>query len=121
MPQIRVFHCDDSPAFTRLVRAWLEHRDDIEHVGAAHTAGEALGALAAAQPHVVLLDTMGSPGDGTLLREIRETAPEARVIVYSGYLSILDADALGGAADGYLAKGDDDGALVAMIRAAARP
>jgi DNA-binding NarL/FixJ family response regulator len=120
MPQIRVFHCDDSPAFTRLVHAWLEDHDDIEHVGAAHTAAEALVALASAQPHVVLLDTMGSPGDGTLLRRIRETAPEARVIVYSGYVSMIDADQFGGDADGYLAKGDDDGALVAMIRAAAR-
>jgi DNA-binding NarL/FixJ family response regulator len=120
MPQIRVFHCDDSPAFTRLVRHWLEEHDEIEHVGEAHTAGEALAALAAAQPNVVLLDTMGSPGDGTLLRRIRETAPEARVIVYSGYVSFVEADELGGDADGYLAKGDDDHALVAMIRAAAR-
>jgi DNA-binding NarL/FixJ family response regulator len=117
MPQIRVFHCDDSPAFTRLVQTWLDDHDEIEHVGAAHSAGEALGALAATQPHVVLLDTMGSPGDGTLLRSIRETVPQARVIVYSGYLSIIDADQLGGDADGYLAKGDDDHALLAMIRA----
>ena len=119
MPQIRVFHCDDSPAFTRLVRHWIEEHDEIEHVGEAHTAGEALAALAAARPHVVLLDTMGAPGDGTLLRRIRETAPEARVIVYSGYVSMIDADQFGGDADGYLAKGDDDHALVAMIRAAA--
>jgi DNA-binding NarL/FixJ family response regulator len=120
MPQIRVFHCDDSPAFTRLVRHWLEEHDEIEHVGEAHTAGEALAALAAAQPNVVLLDTMGSPGDGTLLRRIREAVPEARVIVYSGYVSLLEAEELGGDADGYLAKGDDDHALAAMIRAAAR-
>jgi DNA-binding NarL/FixJ family response regulator len=120
MPQIRVFHCDDSPAFTRLVRHWLEEHEEIEHVGEAHTAGEALSALASARPHVVLLDTMGSPGDGTLLRQIRETAPGARVIVYSGYLSIVDSEQLGGAADGYLAKGDDDHALLAMIRAAVR-
>jgi DNA-binding NarL/FixJ family response regulator len=120
MPQIRVFHCDDSPAFTRLVQAWLHEHDEIEHVGAVHTAGEALAALGSAQPHVVLLDTMGSPGDGTLLRRIRETVPEARVIVYSGYVSIIDAGQFGGDADGYLAKGDDDDALIAMIRAAAR-
>jgi two-component system, NarL family, response regulator DevR len=119
MPQIRVFHCDDSPSFTRLVRAWLDDHEDIELVGEAHTAGEALDGLASAQPHVVLLDTMGAPGDGALLRRIRETVPEARVIVYSGYLSIVDSDRLGGEADGYLAKGDDDHALVSMIRAAA--
>ena len=35
---IRVFHCDDSEAFTRLVAFWLAEHDDIEHVGQAHTA-----------------------------------------------------------------------------------
>ena len=42
------------------------------------------------------------------------------MIVYSGYLSILDADELGGEADAYLEKGDDEDQLVAMIRAVAR-
>ena len=41
------------------------------------------------------------------------------MIVYSGYLSILDSDQLGAEADAYLDKGDDDNALVAMIRAVA--
>jgi DNA-binding NarL/FixJ family response regulator len=117
MPQIRVLHCDDSPAFTRLVAHWLAEHDEIEHVGAAHTGEEALELLEAEQPDVVLLDTMGAPGDGTLLAQIRVRAPQARVVVYSGYLSIVDSDALGGDADAYLAKRDDDGALVAMIRA----
>ena len=119
MPRIRVLHCDDSPAFTRLVRHWLEDHDEIEHVGAAHTGAEALAMLEGTRPDVVLLDTMGSPGDDSVLLEIRRVVPEARVVVYSGYLSILESDDLGGEADGYLAKGDDDHALVSMIRAAA--
>ena len=29
MPQvIRIYHCDDSEAFTRLVRHWLDEHDD---------------------------------------------------------------------------------------------
>ena len=119
MPRIRLLHCDDSPAFTRLVRHWLDEHEEIEHVGAAHTGPEALELLRAAQPDVVLLDTMGSPGDDTLLVEIRRACPGARVIVYSGYLSILDSDQLGGEADAYLEKADDDRALLAMIRAVA--
>ncbi len=120
MPQrIRIFHCDDSSAFTRLVRHWLEEHDGLEHVGAAHSGEEALDAIAAARPDVVLLDTMGSPGETTLLQEIRAEIPQARVIVYSGYVSIIDADQIRGDADGYLAKGDDDHSLVAMIRAVA--
>ena len=30
---IRVFHCDDSEAFTRLVSFWLSEHDDIEYAG----------------------------------------------------------------------------------------
>ena len=120
MPQpIRIFHCDDSAAFTRLVRHWLADHDRLEHVGAAHSGDGALRALAAARPDVVLLDTMGTPGETTLLTDIRAMLPDARVIVYSGYLSILAPDQLGGEADGYLEKGDDEHALVAKIHAVA--
>ncbi len=120
MPQhIRIFHCDDSAAFTRLVRHWLDDHSDIEHVGAAHSSDDAVTTIGEARPDVVLLDTMGSPGDTTLLRRIRSAAPQARVIVYSGYVSLLDDGELGAEADAYIEKGDDEDALVAMIRAVA--
>jgi len=115
----RIYHCDDSAAFTRLVRHWLDEHGDLEHVGAAHTGDEAIAGIGAARPHVVLLDTMGSPGDTALLMRIRDAAPRARVIVYSGYVSLLDDGDLGAEADAYLEKGDDEQALVAMIRAVA--
>ena len=51
---------------------------------------------------------MGSPGDDTRSSSIRRACPGARVIVYSGYLSILDSDQLGGEADAYLEKADDE-------------
>ncbi len=113
---IRVFHCDDSEAFTRLVAFWLAEHPDIEHVGAARTAESALAALPAARPDVVLLDTMGRPGDGALLGAIRGAAPQARVIVYSGYVRLMRDGTLGEEADAYLEKGDDEQALVALIR-----
>ena len=120
MPQhIRIFHCDDSSAFTRLVRHWLDEHGDLEHVGAAHTGEEAMATIGPSRPDVVLLDTMGSPGDTTLLRRIRSEVPQARVIVYSGYVSLLGEGELGEEADAYIEKGDDDQALVAMIRAVA--
>ena len=65
-------------------------------------------AIGPARPDVVLLDTMGSPGDTTLLRRIRSEAPQARVIVYSGYVSLLDDGELGAEADAYIEKGDDE-------------
>lgn len=81
MRTIRVFHCDDSEAFTRLVSFWLAEHDDIEYAGAAHSADAALAALPDARPDVILLDTMGKPGDDWLLRAVREAAPGAKVIV----------------------------------------
>jgi DNA-binding NarL/FixJ family response regulator len=117
--QLRIFHCDDSAAFTRLVRHWLEDHPDIEYVGAAHSGEDAMTTIVEARPDVVLLDTMGSPGDTTLLRRIRSEVPQARVIVYSGYVSLLEEGELGAEADAYIEKGDDEDALVAMIRAVA--
>jgi DNA-binding NarL/FixJ family response regulator len=114
---IRVFHCDDSEAFTRLVGFWLAEHEDLVHAGQAHTAKGALEALPEARADVVLLDTLGKPGDDTLLRAIREVAPGARVIVYSGYVRLMQEGALGHGADAYLEKGDDDGPLIAAIRA----
>ena len=113
---IRVFHCDDSEAFTRLVAFWLSEHDDIEHVGAAHTAETALAALPEVNADVVLLDTLGRPGDDTLLLAVRDAAPTARVIVYSGYVRLMQEGALGHEADAYLEKGDEDGPLIEAIR-----
>jgi DNA-binding NarL/FixJ family response regulator len=113
---IRVFHCDDSEAFTRLVSFWLSEHDDIEYAGQAHTAESALAALPAAQPDVILLDTLGRPGEDSLLLAVREAAPGAKVIVYSGYVRLMQEGALGDQADAYLEKGDDEGPLLDAIR-----
>ena len=114
---IRVFHCDDSEAFTRLVAFWLAEHADIEHAGQANTAEAALAALPEARPDVILLDTLGRPpGDDSLLLAIRAVAPQAKVIVYSGYVRLMQQGALGHEADAYLEKGDDDAPLIEAIR-----
>jgi DNA-binding NarL/FixJ family response regulator len=118
---IRVFHCDDSEAFTRLVSFWLAEHEDIEYVGAAHTADAALSALPGARPDVVLLDTLGKPGDDSLLQAIRAAVPGVKVIVYSGYVRLMHEGALGQSADGYLEKGDDEGPLLDAVRAVVKP
>jgi two-component system, NarL family, response regulator DevR len=117
---IRVFHCDDSEAFTRLVELWLAEHPDLEHVGAVHGSEAALTALPAVRPDVILLDTMGDPSDSWLLDAVRERAPEARVIVYSAYVGLVGEQAVGPGADAYLGKEDDEATLVAAIREVAR-
>jgi DNA-binding NarL/FixJ family response regulator len=112
---IRVFHCDDSQAFTRLAWFWLSACPDIEHVGAAHSVDEALAKVAGAAPDVVLLDTMGAPRDQFLLEALRAHVPDARVVIYSGYVSLLGPEALG-RADAHVAKSDDEAELVDTIR-----
>jgi DNA-binding NarL/FixJ family response regulator len=113
---IRVFHCDDSDAFTRLVRHWLDEHADVEWLGAERDPARVADAVAVAQPDVVLLDTMGQPGDGDLIEAVRAAAPSARVVVYSGYVSLMGADGLAQGADAYLDKADDEKVLVACLR-----
>jgi len=117
MSGIRIFHCDDSRAFTDLVGFWLEEHPDLAHVGSAHDRGAALARLPEAAPDVVLLDTL-IPGERDLeVEEVRAAAPGARVIVYSGF-SRATAERLGASgADAYVLKEDDERALVAAIRA----
>jgi DNA-binding NarL/FixJ family response regulator len=112
----RVFHCDDSGSFLVLVRHWLEEHDDLEWVGSERDRSRVGTAAAASDADVVLLDTMGRPGDSELIRSIRAAAPDVKVIVYSGYVGMLGPDQLGGEADAYLDKAEDDVALVALIR-----
>jgi DNA-binding NarL/FixJ family response regulator len=68
----------------------------------------------------VLLDTLGKPGDDSLLRAVREAVPRAKVIVYSGYVRLMQKGALGHGADAYLEKGDDEAPLIAAIRSVIR-
>ena len=66
----------------------------------------------------MLLDTLGKPGDDTLLqRDPRRSRPDVKVIVYSGYVRLMQEGALGDGADAYLEKGDDEAPLVDAIRA----
>jgi DNA-binding NarL/FixJ family response regulator len=111
-----VFHCDDSEAFTRLVHLWLDEHGDLEWVGAERDPSRVGSSVAEAHPDVVLLDTMGKPGDGELLAAVRRAAPEARVVVYSGYVALMGANGLADGADAYLDKADDEQALIEKIR-----
>jgi two-component system response regulator DevR len=82
---IRVFHCDDSLAYRRLVRAMLATDPGIEIVGEAASHAEALEGIAATQPDLVLLDMVVGPRDPGFADALCAAAPGARLLILSGH------------------------------------
>ena len=68
----RVFLLDDHEIVRRGLRELLEQESDLEVVGEAGTAEEALGRVPATHPDVAVLDVRLPDGDGVeVCREIR--------------------------------------------------
>jgi DNA-binding NarL/FixJ family response regulator len=116
MEPLRVFHIDDSKACVRLVELWLAEVVDIDHVGMLRSADDDLTPLVDAGPDVVLLDTMGAAGDTSLAEAVRAAAPAARLVLYSGHVGAMPANALDVGADAYLGKDDTEEHLIALLR-----
>jgi DNA-binding NarL/FixJ family response regulator len=105
MTPIRVFVCDDAPAFRDLLRMALEADGALTIVGEAED-GTGLDALAGADADVVLLDlNMPQLGGLEALPRVRELAPGARVVVLSSFSAEeKEAAALSAGADRYVDK-----------------
>ncbi|RFS83529.1 DNA-binding response regulator [Actinomadura spongiicola] len=118
---IRVFLMDDHEVVRRGVAALLSAEDDIEIVGEAGTATEALARIPAARPDVAVLDVRLPDGDGvTVCRELRSQMPELACLMLT---SFDDEDALfeavmAGAA-GYVLKQIHGSDLVGAVRTVA--
>jgi DNA-binding NarL/FixJ family response regulator len=113
---IRIFACDDDPAFTQLVELWLLDHPDLELVGTGHDRATSLDGLRRTAPDVVLLDTLDHAGPALTVSEVRDAAAGAKVIVTSGHPPDVARRFVPGAADAYVQKGFDDQWLVAAIR-----
>jgi len=89
-------------------------------VGEASDGNNAVVEATRLQPDVILLDLAMPIRSGLeALPELRQVAPDARIIVFSGFARAIVADevmALGAA--GYLEKGTDPGTIVATIEQA---
>jgi two-component system response regulator DevR len=104
--KIRVFILDDHELVRRGLTDLLGSTSDIEVVGEAATAGEALRRIPAARPDVALLDARLPDGSGIeVCREIRSSHLEVRCVILT---SFDDEEALFAAvmagASGYLLK-----------------
>lgn len=119
---IRVLIVDDHPIVVEGLRAFLALYDDLQVLGSAATAADAVTKARAVGPHVVLLDLQLQ--DGTALSTIpklRALAGSPRVLVLT---SFLDDEYVRGAIDlgasGYLVKKAGAERILDGIRAAAR-
>jgi two-component system, NarL family, response regulator DevR len=105
---IRVFLLDDHEVVRRGVRELLEvdSQGEIEVVGEAGTADEALRRLPAVRPDVAVLDVRLPDGNGVeVCREIRSNHPEVRCLMLTSFAddeALFDAIMAGAA--GYVLK-----------------
>jgi two-component system response regulator DevR len=115
---LRVFLLDDHEVVRAGARVMIEAEGDIEVVGEAATAAEALRRLPAARPDVAVLDVRLPDGDGVeVCRDIRSRCPEVACIMLSAFAEdeALFSAIMAGAA-GYVIKDTQGAALVDAVR-----
>ena len=115
---IRVFLLDDHEIVRRGVAELLDAEDDIEVVGQAATATEAIARIPAINPDVAVLDVRLPDGSGVeVCREVRSLRPELACLMLTSYSddeALLEAIMAGAA--GYVLKEVRSGELVTAIR-----
>jgi DNA-binding NarL/FixJ family response regulator len=115
---IRVFLLDDHEIVRRGLRELLEAEDDIEVVGEAGTAEEAVGRIPATSPDVAVLDVRLPDGSGVeVCRDVRSVRPELACIMLTSYAddeALFEAIMAGAA--GYVLKQVKGAELVDAIR-----
>lgn len=119
---LRVFIADDSLGFGTLASAWLETAGDIEVVGTARSAGEAIAALGAAAPDVVILDRLLPQTEHSerVLAHVRGELPRTAILLVSGMPDEdLAAEAAIAGADAHVSKAANAEALIAAVHRAA--
>jgi two-component system, NarL family, response regulator LiaR len=118
---IRLLIVEDHAVVRQSLRFVLDQEPDIEVVGEASSAAQALSLGAATQPDVVLLDLLLPDADGiTVLKRLREAHPDVAVVVLTSAPD--DAHllaALHGGAASYLEKTAGIGEVLATVRSAA--
>ncbi len=120
---IRVVLVDDHPVVRAGVRALLEGQADIEVVGEAADAGEAISHARAASPDVVLMDlSLGEgPGGAEATRTLRALPDPPQVLVLTTYDTEADIlEAVDAGAAGYLLKDAPPEELFRAVRGTAR-
>ena len=118
---ISVVVCDDVPGMRRLARIVLEEEGDVSVIGEAADGREAIQEISRLQPDVVVLDLSMPELDGLeAIPLIHDVAPEARIVVFSGFEEEKLAEAaLSRKASRYVRKGAPLQELRQAVRAVA--
>jgi two-component system, NarL family, response regulator LiaR len=121
MPEaIRILLVDDHAVVREGLRAFLELQHEFEIVGEAEDGQEAVGEAERLRPDVILMDLVMPGLDGVgAMQALRESLPEARVIVLTSFADddrLLPAIQAGAA--GYLLKDAQPAELARAVRAA---
>lgn len=114
---IGVLICDDVESMRVLLGVVVGLRPGLHVVGEAADGEQSITEAARLQPDVVLLDLSMPRRTGLdALPEIKRVAPEAKVIVLSGFAApMLAPDVLALGAARYIEKGIDPDTIAAMI------
>jgi DNA-binding NarL/FixJ family response regulator len=118
---IRVFLVDDHPIVRHGMAQLVAAEADLAVCGDAADAASALEAIAAADPGVILLDvSLGATSGIDLIRELKQRAPHAAVLVVSMHDEELYAErALRAGASGYVMKHEATQSILRAIRSVA--
>jgi DNA-binding NarL/FixJ family response regulator len=120
-PAVHVLICDDNASIRALLRTVIESRPGLTVVGEATDGDEAIVEAERLQPNVILLDLAMPRKTGLeALQEITRVAPEAKVIVFSGFsMASVGHELLALGAVSYLQKGASPDAITDAIEQAA--
>jgi DNA-binding NarL/FixJ family response regulator len=118
MGRITVLLADDDALFRKGLAMLLAHHQDIQVVGEAGDARQALHLAETLQPDILLLDVMMPDNKGfEILPMVRERSPRTKAVMYSGWSDdSLVRGALERGARGYLLKTADHQELLKAIR-----
>ncbi len=118
----RVFLLDDHELVRRGLSDLLSLEDDLEVVGEAASAAEALARIPAVRPDVAVLDVRLPDGNGVeVCREIRSAMPDVYCLMLTSYADDeAMVDALLAGAAGYVLKDIRGADLVGAVRRVAK-
>ncbi|HVF53479.1 MAG TPA: response regulator [Actinomycetota bacterium] len=104
---IKVLIADDSRDMRKMVRMVLETDGDFTVVGEAADGAEAVDLATTEDPNVIVLDMMMPVMDGLeAIPELREKAPDVKILAFSAAGDVVLSEAMEAGADGWMKKVD---------------